>query len=269
MISSLRQRVFQVIGPNEERKKTGIIFDWFIIVLIIINVFLVIIETFDGIPEKVRQILYYAEVISLIIFTIEYMLRLWTSDYYRKDMNPAKARIRYIFSFMAMIDLLAILPFYLPFIFPVDLRVLRAFRLLRLLRLLKVSRYTSALVALGNVMKKKKEQLVTSLLVLLVLMVMASILMYSFEHEAQPNVFENAFSGLWWAIAVLTRTGQGNLQPITTMGRLLGAMVSVLGIGLLAVPTGIISAGFIEDKSNKKKESASTTQCPYCERNNM
>ena len=250
-MKKLRLRIFKLIQPN--KAISSIIFESFIIVLILVNVATIILDTFSGVPDDARRIFHYIEIFSIIVFTIEYLLRFLTADYLFPNLSPAQARKKYVLSFMAIIDLLAIMPFYIPFLLPIDLRVIRMIRLLRLIRLFKVNRYTSALILLGEVLKRKSTQLLSSILVMLILIIMASILMYYAEHEAQPEVFENALSGLWWTIATLTRTGFGALHPITTMGRLLGATVSVLGIGLIAVPTGIISSGFIEKFPNKKE----------------
>jgi voltage-gated potassium channel len=244
------------------------VFDWFIIVLISVNVLLVILDTFHGIPNDVKQIFSYIEVFSVAVFTIEYLLRLWIADYLFPNETPTRTRVKYIISFMALVDLLAILPFYLPFIFPIDLRVLRMVRLLRLLRMFKFNRYTSALATVGSVLKRKATQLLSSMFVVAILMVMASILMYNIEYEAQPDVFENAFSGLWWAIATLTTVGYGDIYPITILGKVLGAVIALLGIGLVAVPTGIISAGFMEDITHEKEAAKEEKHfCPYCGKN--
>lgn len=246
----------------------SVIFDWFIIVLIIINVFIVVLDTFQGFPAWMVSAYRNAEVVSVIIFTVEYALRLWTADYIFADMKPYKARLKYAFSFMAVIDILAILPFYLPFIIRIDLRVLRMVRLLRLLRLLKVNRYTYALASIGNVLKRKAVQLISSLFVVAILMIMASVLMYNIEYEAQPEVFENGFTGLWWAVATLTTVGYGDIYPVTVAGRILGTVIALLGIGIVAVPTGIISSGFVEEiESEKQIEKEAKHYCPYCGKN--
>jgi voltage-gated potassium channel len=180
-------------------------------------------------------------------------------------MSASKARKKYVFSFMAIIDLLAILPFYLPFVITVDLRVLRMVRLLRLIRLLKVNRYSSALVIVGNVLKKKSAQLISSMFVVLILLVISSVLMYNIEYEAQPGVFDNAFTGFWWAVATLTTIGYGDIYPVTVAGKLLGIFISFLGIGLMAVPIGIISAGFVESVVHEKgNDEEKKHYCPYC-----
>lgn len=163
---------------------------------------------------------------------------------------------------MAVIDLLAILPFYLPFIFPIDLRVLRTIRVIRLFRLFKVNRYTNSLSIIAKVFKSKASQLISSVFVVGLLMIISSVLMYSIENPVQPEVFKNAFSGLWWAVATFTTVGYGDIYPITGAGKILSAIIAMLGIGLVAVPTGIISAGFIENISDGREEEKH--YCPYC-----
>jgi voltage-gated potassium channel len=268
LYNKARSAVYNLIRDDDENNVAASIFDGLIITLIAINVLLVILDTFNGFLAATLKAFRFVEVGSVIIFTIEYTLRLWTADFMRSDMSPAKARFRYAVSFMALVDLFAILPFYLPFIFVVDLRVLRMVRLLRLLRLLKINRYTSALSAVGGVIRRKASQLISSMVVVLILMVMASVIMYSVENEAQPEVFQNAFSGLWWAIATLTTVGYGDIFPITALGKVLSAVIALLGIGLVAVPTGIISAGFMEgvDKDNDEKPEEKRF-CPYCGKN--
>ncbi len=155
---------------------------------------------------------------------------------------------------MAIVDLLAILPFYIPFLLPIDLRILRLIRLLRLFRLFKMNRYTSGLSSIGNVLKKKSDQLVSSIFVVFLLMIISSVIMYYFENPVQPDVFSNAFSGLWWAISTFTTVGYGDIYPLTVAGKIFSAIIALLGIGLVAVPTGIISAGFMENIENNNKQ---------------
>ena len=263
----LKQKVYNIIRSDDENDLISNVFDGFIIALIIINVILVILDTFK-MPETVIRVFYYIEFISVIIFTIEYLLRLWTSDFVFPNKKPIMARLKYIFSFMAIIDILAFLPFYIPFIIPFDLRILRMLRILRLLRMFKAHRYTSALSTIGNVFKMKSSQLLSSFFVVSLLMIIASILMYNVENEAQPDVFVNAFSGLWWAVVTLTTVGYGDIYPITVAGKILSGIIALLGIGLVAVPTGIISAGFIEHIEQDKAEEQDQKQfCPYCGKN--
>lgn len=257
----VKHRVYNIIRDDDKNDTISNIFDGVIITLIIINVVVVIAETFR-LSETLQQIFNIIEIISVAIFTVEYVLRVYTADLLHEDIKPFKARIKYIFSFMAVIDLLAILPFYLPFIIPIDLRVLRTLRIIRLFRIFKVNRYTSALTSIADVFKKKKSQLLSSIFIVFLLMIIAAVIMFNVENAAQPETFDNAFSALWWAVATLTTVGYGDIYPITVLGKILSAIIAILGIGLVAVPTGIISAGFMEqinnDKSDKKE------YCPYC-----
>jgi voltage-gated potassium channel len=254
--------VYNLIRTDDENGVAASIFDGTIIALIAVNVLLVILDTFSF-PPAVQSVFRKIEIISVVVFTAEYAARLWTADKTAPGKSPLAARLKYAISFMAVIDLLAILPFYLPFVFSVDLRILRAIRLLRLLRLLKVNRYTSALSTVGAVMRHKASQLISSILVVLVVMIIASVLMYNVENEAQPEVFANAFSGLWWAIATLTTVGYGDIYPITAAGKILSAVIALLGIGLVAVPTGIISSGFVEHIGAENPEDEKS-YCPHC-----
>ena len=262
MFHSLKHRVFNLIRDDDENDVYSNIFDGTIIALIVINVLLVVLDTFN-IPSPYDTISGVIETVSVIIFTVEYLARVWVADLRFPGMTPFRARLKYIFSFMALVDLIAILPFYVPFIIPVDLRVLRALRLVRLFRLFKVGRYTTAFTTIADVFKRKAHQLISSLLVVGLLMVIASILMYNVEHDAQPGVFDNALSGLWWAIATLTTVGYGDIYPVTVAGKILSAIIALLGIGLVAVPTGIISAGFME-AVEKPEDDEEKQFCPYC-----
>lgn len=253
MNKNKKQRLYEIIECASEGDKASRAFDITIISLIIINVIIAIASTFK-ITKQVQTYFAYIEIVSVIIFTIEYCLRLYTADLAFPEMNKHKARIRYIFTFMALIDLISILPFYIPFIIPIDLRVLRMLRIIRLFRIFKINRYTTAISTINTVFKNKKSQLLSSIFIVSTLMIIASVLMYNIENPAQPNEFDNAFSSLWWAIATLTTIGYGDIYPITAMGKILSAVIAVLGIGLVAVPTGIISAGFMEVIDNNKKE---------------
>lgn len=262
----IKKRTFEIIETAEQGDLVSKIFDICIIVLIVLNVAFVIIDTFS-IPKEVSAILSFIEVVSVIIFSIEYTLRIWTSDLLRPDLPPLKARLRYVFSFMAMIDLLSILPFYIPYIIPIDLRVLRALRIIRLLRMFKINRYTSAIKTVGNVFKSKSSELLSSFLVVFILMIISSVLMYNIESKAQPEAFDNAFSSFWWAVATLTTVGYGDIYPITIVGKILSAVIALLGVALVAVPTGIIASGFTElyqKEHEEKKEKEEKHYCPYC-----
>jgi voltage-gated potassium channel len=249
---ALRLKLYNLIRDDYKNNLASNILDSIIIFLIILNAAIIILDTFRIIDMHLKDMFSIIEFSSILIFTVEYLARVWTSIYIYPKSNPVIARIRYMFTFMAIIDLLAIAPFYLPFLFPIhNLLFLRIIRLLRIFRLFKLIRYTDALNHVGKVIKHKSNQLISSLCFVFILMIFASVFMYYVEHDDQPQVFENAFSGLWWAIATVTTIGYGDIYPITGLGRFLGAFIAMLGIALIAVPTGIISAGFIEESDAK------------------
>jgi voltage-gated potassium channel len=262
----MKERIFEIVSSPDEPSKLSKAFDIFIICLIVLNVITVIADTFS-LPEWARNILWWIEVVSVVIFTLEYLLRIYTADLMFPEMKPFRARLRYIRSFMAVIDLLAILPFYVPYIIPIDLRILRMLRIIRLLRIFKINRYTTALSTIADVFKRKRHELLSSIAVVSMLMIIAAVLMYNIENEAQPEAFENAFAALWWAVATLTTVGYGDVYPVTVLGKILSAIIALLGIGLVAVPTGIISSGFVESMEEKHKaqeEHDKKCFCPYC-----
>lgn len=258
----IKQRTFEIIEKGKEGDRTSKIFDIFIISLICINVLSVFLDTFT--PNDVQSITFkWIELISVILFTIEYLLRLWTAPLLFPEKTKFKATIKYFFSFMALIDLLAVLPFYFPFFIKIDLRVLRSLRLIRLFRLFKMNRYTNALSTVMQVIKNKAHELLSSIFVVFILMLISSVFMYTIESPVQPKVFKNGFSGLWWAVATFTTVGYGDIYPITVAGKIISMIMAILGIALVAVPTGIISSGFIE-LSSENKNCTKKHFCPYC-----
>lgn len=240
-----KHRIFEIIQPDCGDSFLSRAFDWFITALILISVVCVFVVTFD-LPQGVLSTLGTVEAVASIVFTVEYLLRVWTADFLYEKLSPMRARGRYVLSVMAVIDLVSILPFWLPMFVPMSMLGLRALRLVRLLRILKLNRYFDALKAIGGVIADKKRELVGSLFFVILLMLVSSLLMYSTEHDAQPEVFRNAFSGLWWAVATLTTVGYGDIYPVTVLGRVLGAIIAFSGIAALAIPTGIITAGLTE-----------------------
>lgn len=207
---------------------------------------------------KFKMVLRIFEIFSIIIFTIEYLLRFWVADLYYPEKPKWKARLRYVFTGMAIIDLLAILPFYIPFVIRIDLRALRVLRIFRLFRLFKANRYSNSMRKVFLVIKDRSSELISSVIVVLTLMIMASTIMFNIENAAQPEKFASIFDSMWWATATLTTVGYGDIYPITVLGRILAAVIALLGIGIVAIPTGIIASGFME-RFHKKNFT-----CPHC-----
>lgn len=161
---------------------------------------------------------------------------------------------------------MAVLPFYLTFL-PLDLLILRILRVARVFKILKYHRYTDSLDVIRKVCLEKFNQLMASVMLLGIVIIIASVLIYHVENAAQPGVFDNAFSAFWWIVATLINVSTGDVYPITFLGRIFSSLIAILGIGLIAVPTGIISAGFIEHINNKNKRNLKplkTNFCPQC-----
>ena len=252
---SIRRRVFDIIQPDDGTSLLSRIFDWMITGLILASVIIVFAATFD-LPKGVLRALLLIEGMASVVFTVEYALRILTADFLCPESGTIKARVKYVFSPMALVDLVAILPFWLPMLLPGTMLGLRALRLVRLLRIFKLNRYFDAIKSLGEVIVLKKRELLGSLFFVSILMLISSLLMYSAEHEAQPEVFRNAFSGLWWAVATLTTVGYGDIYPVTALGRLLGAFIAFSGLAAVAIPTGIISSGLMEALSRGREAKA-------------
>ncbi|GAU79922.1 ion transporter [Fusibacter sp. 3D3] len=262
--SSVKSRTYEIIEKAQKGDKASKYFDSIILLLIISNTISIVLESFNSIYSLYYYQFRTFEIISVVIFTIEYALRIWTADLrYPSSKTKVGAIFKYMFSTMAMIDLFAILPFYLPMLIKVDLRFLRMFRISRLLRILKINRYTRALGLITGVVKEKKDELLATVFVMGFMIMISSTMMYYFESEVQPDSFPNIVASFWWSIATLTTVGYGDIYPITAMGKLFASIIAILGIGLVALPTGIISSGFIE-LITKKDIEKTTIICPHC-----
>lgn len=228
-------------------------FDLFIITLILLNVLAIVLESVQPIRQQFQSAFDHFEFFSVIVFTVEYILRIWTANLTPGFKRPILGNIKYAFTPLAIIDLLAFLPFYLPY-FGVDLRLLRVLRIFRIFRLLKIARYVKALSFITRVFTQKKEELVISLMLTFFLLLIASTLMYYAESEHQPEGFSSIPETMWWGIATLTTVGYGDVYPITPLGRLLGGIIAIIGIGLFALPTGILASGFSEEIARSKQK---------------
>jgi voltage-gated potassium channel len=257
----IKWRIYNVIRDDDENDLLSNIIDIIIVSSIFLNILLIILDTFSFFHGKHENILKRIELVLAIIFTIEYLIRIWTSVYIIPAIPAYKARLKYLLTFKGLIDIIALIPFYIALIFDTNFDFLKIIRLFRILSILKINRYTNSLSNVGKVIRNKSAQLISSMFVVSILIIFSSVLMYYIENEAQPEKFNNAFSGLWWAIATLTTVGYGDIYPITVIGKILGVLIAFLGIGLVAVPTGIISAGFVEQISEEKE---TKKYCPYC-----
>lgn len=283
----LRTSVFRLIDDdNTANLKINDRISSFIMLLIILSIIAVILQSEKTLNDAYFDIFYWFEVIAVIIFTLEYIARIYTARLAYPDLSPGKAILKYMLSPMAIIDLLAIAPFYLELVASMyggtevfDMRFIRVLRLMRLLRIFKLNRYNSSMKLIGNVMKEEKEKLFMTLFMTGILLVLASALVFTVEHEGQPEAFPNIYSSMWWAIATLTTVGYGDVYPTTGLGKVLAGVIALLGIGLVALPTGILSGSFVQAMNDQKAQQAEERQraldtdgdgymnCPHCGKN--
>ena len=257
---NIKRRVHEILEVAAPGDRASRAFDVFILSLIGLNVLALILETIEPIYTKCPRLFFAFEAASVAIFTAEYLLRIWSCTSAREYASPVRGRLRFAVTPLALIDLLAILPFYVPFV-ALDLRFFRAVRLLRILRLAKLGRYSQALRTIGRVVAAKRAELGVTVFVLLLLLLISSCMMYFAEHDAQPQAFSSIPAAMWWAVVTLTTVGYGDVCPTTLAGKLVGAVMAVLGIGMLALPTGILGAGFLAEMQKRKRPPKT---CPHC-----
>ena len=252
-MEKIRKGLFEILEKDDGDNRLSRRFDLFIMIMIFLNMIAVIMETVASVYIKYEYFFEWFEIISVVVFTLEYVGRIWTCTLTERYRHPIKGRIQFILSPIGLIDLLAILPFYLPFIMSIDGRILRLLRLFRLVRIFKMGRYSTAFQMIANVLNRRKEELLVTLTIVLLVLVLASSLMYYVEHEVQPEAFSSIPATMWWGVATLTTVGYGDVYPITSIGRVLGAFIAIMGVGIFALPAGIIASGF-EAEIRKKSE---------------
>ncbi len=250
-VKNLRKRIFDIIQIGNKEDVPSVIFDIGITITIFLNIFVTFFSTFEQ-SKPYSGVLNVIEIVTVVIFTIEYILRIITADYLYPDKKPMVARLLFIVSFYGLVDLLTILPFFLPMIFPAGAVAFRVFRVVRIFRLFKINAQFDAFNVIIEVLKDKKNQIFSCITMIAILTLASSLCMYGAEHEAQPEAFENAFSGIWWSVSTLLTVGYGDIYPVTTLGKIFAIIISFLGVGMVAIPTGIISAGFVEQFTKMK-----------------
>lgn len=262
MSASLKTRVYEVLIAHPAAGQASRAVAALITVLIALNVLAVVLETVPSLHARYGGAFYAFEVFSVAVFTVEYVLRLWTCALDPRFAGPVTGRLRFAVTPMAVVDLMAVAPFYLPMV-SADLRFLRATRLFRLLRVLKLGRYSESLRIFGNVLRARRADLIVALFAALLLLVFASAFMYFVERDAQPQAFSSIPATMWWGVVTLTTVGYGDVYPLTPVGRVLGAVIALFGVGLFALPAGILASGFAEEIQKKPGTRAT---CPHCGR---
>ena len=210
------------------------------------NILVTFLQTFDELTFLFPAF-HVIEVITILIFCVEYILRIWTADYLYPDKSEFRSRLRFLISFDGIIDLLTILPFF----FLSGMVIFRMLRVARIFHLFRLNARYDSFNVITTVLYEKRNQIISSVFIVLILMLASSLCMYSVEHDSQPEVFRNAFSGIWWSMSTLLTVGYGDIYPFTTLGRIMAICIAYLGVGAVAIPTGIISAGFVEQYQRK------------------
>ncbi len=268
MYRKIKQTVFHLLEDSEKGNSANKVINYFLIALIILNVLSVIFETVESVYDRYWSFIWAFEVFSVEIFTLEYAARLWVCNLDERYPGAVKGRLRYVLSPLALIDLLAITPFYLPLLIPLDMRFLRALRLFRLFRLFKLTRYSESMAMFGRIVRDRKEDLVITLFIVVIVLVLSSAMMFYAEHDAQPEKFDNIPDTMYWGIITLATVGYGDIYPITALGRFFSTIIALTGIALFALPAGIIGSSFIEErqKSREKAEEKAARDdiCPHC-----
>ncbi len=248
-MNTYKKRIFDIIqiGNTEDIISRG--FDILLTIVILLNISVLFLSTFEKM-DPYADILQSFETVTILIFCIEYALRIWTSDLLYPDKPKGKAILTFLASFDGIVDLLTILPFFY-------LSGFSAFRMLRVVRifhLFRINAYYDSFNVITSVLYEKKNQIASSVFIILVIMLASSLCMYSVENPVQPEAFKNAFSGIWWSLSTIFTVGYGDIYPITPLGRFMAVIITFLGVGVVAIPTGIISAGFVEQYSKMQRE---------------
>lgn len=249
----LQANVLRILEPARLGDRTSKIWDLSLFGLVVLNLIAVALESVPTLQLNYGSWFYSFEIFSVIVFTVEYVARVWSAPAKRDHKNGEtglKARIRYIFSFYGLIDLVAILPFYIQAFFPgLDLRVLRA---LRLLRILKLNHYNSALDDLFGAIVEEKKSFLTTLYIFSVAFVLSSSLIYYAEHKVQPEDFRSIPDAMYWSIITLTTVGYGDVSPITVFGKSIAAITAIFGVVVVALLTGIVANSFNAQMDRRK-----------------
>lgn len=238
---NLRKRTFDIIQIGQREDTPSRAFDIFIVCAITLNILVLVLETFNF-SEGVQRIFRVVEIATVVCFCVEYALRIWTADHLYPGLSRWKAIKKFLLSYDGIVDLLTIIPAF----FLSGFSAFRMLRVVRIFHLFRINATYDSFNVITAVLNEKKNQIFSSLFIILILMLASSLCMYSIENSAQPDTFDNAFSGMWWSISTILTVGYGDIYPITIVGRLMAICIAILGVGAVAIPTGIISAGFVE-----------------------
>lgn len=242
----LKEKIFNIIQIGDKSNPISRMFDIFITVTIVANILVTFLQTFDELAF-LTTVFKSVEYITIFIFCVEYILRIWTTEYLYPDKSKGRSKLRFLVSFDGIVDFFTIVPVF----FLSGFVIFRMLRVARIFHLFRLNAKYDSFNVITTVLYEKRNQIISSVFIVLILMLASSLCMYSVEHDAQPAVFRNAFSGIWWSMSTLLTVGYGDIYPITTLGRVMAIGIAYLGVGVVAIPTGIISAGFVEQYQRK------------------
>lgn len=242
----LKEKIFNIIQIGDKSNPISRMFDIFITVTIVANILVTFLQTFDELAF-LTTVFKGVEYVTIFIFCVEYILCIWTAEYLYPDKSRGRSRLRFLVSFDGIVDFLTIVPVF----FLSGFVIFRMLRVARIFHLFRLNAKYDSFNVITTVLYEKRNQIISSVFIVLILMLASSLCMYSVEHDAQPTVFRNAFSGIWWSMSTLLTVGYGDIYPITPLGRVMAICIAYLGVGAVAIPTGIISAGFVEQYQRK------------------
>ena len=244
----MKEKIFNIIQIGDKSNTISRFFDIFITVTIVSNILVTFLLTFKELVF-LFPLFKAIEYVTVGIFCVEYAVRIWTAEFLYPGMRKIRARYKFLVSFDGIVDLLTIVPVF----FLSGFVIFRMLRVARIFHLFRLNAKYDSFNVITTVLFEKRNQIISSVFIVLILMLASSLCMYSVEHEAQPEVFKNAFSGIWWSMSTLLTVGYGDIYPVTTLGRVMAICIAYLGVGAVAIPTGIISAGFVEQYQRKSK----------------
>lgn len=247
----LKEKIFNIIQIGDKSNPISRMFDIFITVTIVANILVTFLQTFDELAF-LTTVFKSVEYITIFVFCVEYILRIWTAEYLYPDKSKGRSKLRFLVSFDGIVDFFTIVPVF----FLSGFVIFRMLRVARIFHLFRLNAKYDSFNVITTVLYEKRNQIISSVFIVLILMLASSLCMYSVEHDAQPAVFRNAFSGIWWSMSTLLTVGYGDIYPITTLGRVMAIGIAYLGVGVVAIPTGIISAGFVEQYQRKSNLSS-------------
>ena len=252
--TNVKRRIFDIIQIGNQNDTPSRAFDIFLVCVIILNITAMFLETFEEL-QPWRGVFDVVETVTVLVFCVEYILRIWTAEYLFPGESRGRAVWKFLRSYDGVIDLLTILPFF----FLSGFVVFRMLRVVRIFHLFRINTQYDSFNVIKSVLYEKRNQIASSVFIIVILMLASSLFMYSVEHEAQPEHFRNALSGIWWSVSTLLTVGYGDIYPVTVLGRAMAIVITFLGVGMVAIPTGIISAGFVEQYTKMQQETPALT----------